>query len=213
MTTSNIPFLPQRITGLLLFLLLAGCGSSPTVQFYALKPEPASSSIRSNAISPETAKMAIKVGPADFPRALARSQIVTRSSDTQVKVDEYHVWSAPLENEFLRVLGDSLAKALETDRMVVYPAESAFPIDYTVLLNVVQFDGRLGQDVTLRLRWVIADSKGVAAGVGGFESSRNLSTDSYDALVAAHSALVVEFSQMLARKIETLAQASANPAH
>ena len=190
MTKPSIPRRSSLLLSIAFAALLAGCGSSPTVKYYTLSPQAMASS--------STTKLALKIGPAEFPRSLARSQIVTRSSSTQLKVDEYNVWAAPLENQFLRVLGDNLGAQLGTHRITVYPAEAASPIDYQLLLDVLQFDGVKGDSVTLRVRWSILQPDGTAVDDGLFDKTQSTGSGSYDGLVAAHSKLVATLAKTLA---------------
>jgi hypothetical protein len=176
--------------------LLAACGSSPAVKYYTLSPQATASN--------STTALALKVGPAEFPRALARSQIVTRSGSTQVKVDEYNVWAAPLDHQFLRVLGDNLGAELGTHRIVVYPAEAAFPVDYRLLLDVLQFNGVKGDSVTLRVRWSILRPDGTAVDDGLFNKTQTANGNGYDGLVTAHSKLVAALGKTLAAHLEKL---------
>jgi uncharacterized lipoprotein YmbA len=177
-------------------LLLMSCSHSPSVQFYRLTPTTASSSAA-------PLDLALMIGPAQFPRALARSQIVTRAGGNRVNVDEYHVWSAPLEYEFLRVLGDNIASDLQSDRIAVYPATPTFQVDYRILMDVLQFDGVPGDSVTLRVRWAIVPPEGEALALGTFEKVQPIdaSNDSYDALVAAHSAAIGELGRIITAKL------------
>ena len=185
-------------------LLLMSCGHSPSVQFYSLTPAAVSSSAAPLDLS-------LSIGPAQFPRALARSQIVTRAGGNKVNVDEYHVWSAPLEYEFLRVLGDNIAADVQSDRIAVYPATPAFQVDYRILLDVLQFDGIPGESVTLRVRWAFAPPVGEALAVGTFEKVQPTASDnSYNALVAAHSAAIGELARTLTAKLRELGKPPAN---
>jgi uncharacterized lipoprotein YmbA len=189
---------------------LAACGQSPTVKFYTLSPSGTSAAGGGSDLT-------VAVGPATLPPALDRKQIVTRASNTQVTVDEFNVWSAPLDFEFLRVLGDNIATGLHSDRVVVYPREAQFPLDYRVLLDVIQFDGTLGQSVVLRVRWTITDPGHAPAAIGTFETTQSIrgNDQSYDALVAAHSAAVGELGAAITAKLEALgkpAQKKSQPA-
>lgn len=191
--------LPLRFTALALIaasVILSSCGSSPAVKFYTLSPQTAAGTVSSN--------LAIKIGPADFPRALDRSQIVTRLSSTQQDVNQFNVWSAPLESQFLNVLGDNLGTTLGTYKIVVYPNESAMPIDYQVLLDVVQFDGETGGSVTLRMRWVIASTDGSEVQSGFFSKDQPTNGAGYDALVAAHSELIAALALSLGSSLQKL---------
>jgi uncharacterized lipoprotein YmbA len=195
--------LPLRYTLLALCMacaLLSSCGSSPAVKFYTLSPQASAGTASMN--------LAIKVGPTDFPRALDRSQIVTRMSSTQLEVNQFNVWSASLEGQFLNVLGDNLGTALGTYKVVVYPNESAIPIDYQILLDVIQFDGDTGGSVTLRTRWVITSTDGSVVDSGFFSDDQPTNGGDYDALVAAHSALVSALARSLASRLEKLSTTS-----
>lgn len=187
MTMPRTPRMSAHTAVIACALFLAACSHSPTVQFYSLQPAPVS-------VAGEPLDLALNIGPAQFPRTLARSQIVTRAGGSKVNIDEYHVWSAPLEYEFLRVLGDNIANDIQSDRIAVYPREAAFAVDYRITLAVLQFDGAPNDSVTLRVRWAIAPPGGEAVAVSTFQQVQpapaTSDEDSYDALVAAHSALI-----------------------
>ena len=189
------------LAAVVLAMALAACGHSPAVQFYSLQPAAANA-------TGAPLDLALSISPAQFPRALARSQIVTRAGGSRVNVDEYHVWSAPLEYEFLRVLGDDIASDTQSDRIAVYPKEAAFKVDYRVTLDVLQFDGVAGDSVTLRARWAIAPATGDAIAVGSFEQTEPAhaatEADNYDALVSAHSALIGDLGRLISAKLREL---------
>jgi uncharacterized lipoprotein YmbA len=123
-------------------------------------------------------------------------------------VDEYNVWAAPLEAAFLRVLGDDIAAELGSDHVAVYPVEAPFQVDYKVLLDVLQFDGVLGDSVSLRVRWVVMQS-GAAVTVKTFNNTQAVAEGdkSYDALVAAHSVAIGELIQVITAELLRLNRA------
>lgn len=198
MSTHSNHQIGALLAALVCAAVLAACSSSP-VQFYSLGSTPG---------SPAGAPLdlALSIGPVQFPRALARSQIVTRGEGNRVNVNEYHVWSAPLEYEFLRVLGDDIASDIQSDRIAVYPKEAAFKLDYRITLDVLQFDGVPGDSVTLRVRWAIAPPTGEAIAVGSFEQTRPTAAaeDDYNALAAAHSALIAELGAAITSQLRNL---------
>lgn len=187
---------PKTICQLVLLTFIAGllisCGSSPSVKYYTLSPQ---------ATGGSAMDITLKVGPVEFPRVLARNQIVTRVSDTQLNVDEYNVWSAPLENQFLQVLGDNLGTELGTHRIVVYPNEATFAIDYQLLLDVLQFDGSQGGSVTLRVRWAIATAEGKEVDSDLFVDEQTVNGGDYNGLVTAHSKLVAALAKTIAARL------------
>lgn len=200
MSINRIRQVALALAGVVCAWLLTACGHSPSVQFYSLTPSPGST-------NGTPLDLALSIGPAQFPRALARSQIVTRAGGSRVNVDEYHVWSAPLEQEFLRVLGDNIATDIQSDHISVYPREPAFSVDYRITVDVLQFDGVPDDSVTLRVRWIIAPPVGEAIAVGTFEKvqpAAATTADSYDALVTAHSAAISELALVITAKLREL---------
>jgi len=184
-----------------LTVFLSACGRSPAVKYYALSETLVTATA-------EPSEMAVTIGPASFPRSLVRNQIVTRQGDEQLKVDEFNVWSAPLQYEFLRVLGENVAAELNSDRIAIYPTPASFDVDYRVILDVIQFNGALGENVTLRVRWVIKPPGGEVLAVGSFTNTQTIAQGdkSYDALVAAHSAAIAELSQAITIKLRGLSK-------
>ena len=202
---SNTPRKPHRtrLAIVVFALCLVACGSSPEAEYYRLTPSPPGANTA-------PLDIALAIGPAQFPRTLARNQIVTRSGDNGINVNQYRLWSAPLEYEFLQLLGDNIGRELQANRIAVYPGAASFPIDYRVNLDVLQFDGVPGDSVTLRARWTIAPPVGEAVAVGSFDAIQQTAPgdSSYTALVAAHSALI---GQLSADIVEKLRQLHTNP--
>ena len=141
-------------------LLLTGPGcfnlgkntSAPT-QFYMLsamnKPEGRPS---------ETGRLTsafIGVGPIVTPAYLDRPQIVTRRADYEVGLADFANWAEPLKDSLGRVLAENLARELKTESVVLFPWTREVPVDYQVQLEVIRFDGPLGQKTVLEARWMI----------------------------------------------------------
>jgi uncharacterized lipoprotein YmbA len=187
------------VGAVLLAVLFIGC-SSPKVKFYTLSPTAV------NALATDK-QLAIAIGPTEFPRELMRKQIVTRSSANQIKVNQTHVWSASLQLDFDRTLADNVGTLLDSERVVPYPAQPRFTIDYRVLLDVRQFDGGLGDAVTLRGNWTAIDGAGDVVTVQNFSINQPTDGGSYEDLVAAHSAAIGSLSAEIANAL--IAQPSA----
>jgi len=190
--------------GVLLFVAcaLTAClgGRSPSVQFYNLS---ATQTAGGNAAAKDGP--AISVGPVVFPKSLRRPQIVVRTGPNSVHLDEFHRWAGSLESDFLNVLGANLGALLGTQRVSVYPAESRFPLDYRVGLQVERFDGAPGGVLVLSARWTVSrdgDADATAAGHSVIEEQ--VAGDSVDALVQAHDAAVGKLSREIADRIRSL---------
>ena len=86
----------------LCFLILAGCGSSPTVHYYALD------TIDNRVAQDDEGSAIISVGAFRMPEYLNRSQMVTRGPGAEIIVDEFNRWAEPLDNAMHRVLASNL---------------------------------------------------------------------------------------------------------
>jgi uncharacterized lipoprotein YmbA len=196
---------PARVA--LACLLLAGCfGGSARVRHYAMTPI-----ARPEAgVSTGLREIALAVGPLDLPRVLDRPQIVERAGENGFTYHDADRWGGSLESDFLRVLTDDLATLLGTSRVVSYPTEASFALDYRVRLDVQQFDGRRGEDVRLRVRWVVAPGDGgEALAVEQSTIREPVADSSFESLVAAHSAAVAQLGRDIASRVVELGSAKA----
>ena len=187
-------------------VLIAGCaGTSAPVELYTLSAMERSAA--QTELDESDAALAIAVGPASFPEFLDQPQIVTREGPNRLRSDEFHRWGGSLQADFLRVLGENLSILLKTNRIVVFPADSPFPVEFRVLLQVNQFEGALGKDVVLNARWVVTR---IADGERAFRVDQSLlrepvASKDYGALIAAKSKMVAALSREIADAIESLA--------
>jgi len=179
-----------------LMLFLYSCaGKSASSKFYVLSPLPQSK------VSAEEGKT-VGVFPVAMPDYLDRPQIVTRVSENELKIDEFSRWAEPLKESFTRALVQNLSGLLDTAKVLKTTGSSGFPMALQVGVEVVQFDGVLGGDVVLNVRWGLfeTESKKVVL------SKRSLfkeptSAATYEALVAAQSRAVAALGEEIAASI------------
>jgi uncharacterized protein len=130
-----------------------GCsltGGSDPVQFYVL-----TSQAEQTDRPPVTAEgLSIGVGPIDFPEYLVRPQLVTRLSDTELRLDEFSRWAEPIEDGFARSIGDNLVVLLGATVMD-YPWYSTRAPDFAVSIDVVRFELTAAGTASLISRWEI----------------------------------------------------------
>ena len=89
-------------------MALSACGgTSPPVKYYSLQPMPVSAGKASL-----PADVAIAVGPVGVPAAFDRPQIVTRDSDNNVNISDFHRWAGTLQEDIAAVLAENLASRL-----------------------------------------------------------------------------------------------------
>lgn len=179
---------------------LTGCASrSPDVRYYNLNAAAIDQSVSS-----ATSQLAVAIGPAEFPGALDRSQIATRTGPNRIEYDDFHRWANALSADFVTTIGSNLSRLLGTDRIVVYPDVSSFQINYRVTFAVQRFDATAGGDVTLETRWVLTDAMTrEAVAVRQFSTTQRAAEDDYDARAAAHSEAVATLSREIAAAIES----------
>lgn len=190
------------IQGVILVLALAvslsACaGKSASSQFYVLSPLPQSK-------LSEAGGTTIGVFPVAMADYLDRPQIVTRVSENEIKIDEFSRWAEPLKENFYTVLVDNLITLLNSEKVIKTAQNLGVPLTFQVGVEVVQFDGVLGGDVVLNVRWGLFESEGkklLLIKRSLFKEPTGAAT--YEALVAAESRAVAALSREIAESIKT----------
>jgi len=193
------------------FLLVAGgCGASTqSSSFYTL------SSIVKSETKTNVAKagqgMAIGIGPIKFPEYLEGSQIVTRTGRNSLELAEFHRWAGSLKKDFLRILAENLSILLSTDSVFLYPWRKSVPIDYQIVVEVFQLDGRPGENVLLVACWNIFSGDGKEVFLTRKSSFREpTGAGGYDAFVAAESRALANLSRDIALEIKAISEKNAS---
>jgi len=187
-----------HVVGLLLALTLclsACAGKSTSSKFYVLSAMPQS------ALSAAEGST-IGVLPVAMPDYLDRPQIVTRASENEIRIDEFSRWAEPLKESFTRALVQNLSSLLNTVKVIKTTANTGFPMALQVGVEVLQFDGALGGDVVLIVRWALFEADGkklLLAKKSSFKEPTG--AVSYEALVAAQSRAVAALSREIAEAI------------
>jgi uncharacterized protein len=186
--------------------IVSACGGSvtPPPNFFVLStPEGLAAE---KPTKKRSAEISLGVGPIVLPPHLDRPQIVTKSTRHKLDLDEFNQWAEPLKDNFTRVLAENLSILLGTDRVAVYPWRSSIPVGYQVSAEVVRFDGQLGGNSTLVVRWNVF-------GKGGREilfTRRSVFTKrsngtSFEGMVSAMSDTIAAFSREIAAATGALA--------
>jgi len=176
-------------------------GSSPTVSLYTMGSVP-SSSTTAAADGP-----AIGVGPIRVPRYLDRPDWVTRpeGSTARLEVDGARRWAGGFSANVLSVLAEDLGAKLATQRVVVYPADAPFPLDYRIAVDFQAFEAIGGEALELRANWVIRAGSGEGGPWSGQSTMRRpIAGGGPDALVAAHNEALDLLADAIAARIKSL---------
>lgn len=124
-------------------------------KFYILAPVPESS------VAPITPnpRLALGVGPVEFPAYLRRLSVVTRVGPHRLELSDDKRWAEPLDKNFTRVLSENLATELGTQRIEKYPWPLATKIDYQVEVDVQCFETNSDGQAQLAASWIIRDGR------------------------------------------------------
>lgn len=147
----------------------------------------------------------IGIGPVELPAYLDRQQVVTRVSANELHLAGFDEWAEPLGDNFTRVLMENLSILLSSGSFIILPIRGPEPIDYQVGVEVMRFDGSLGGDASLLVRWTIFgkdDKKLLLTRKSSFKEATGAS--GYEALVAAQSRTVEALSREIAGAIKGL---------
>jgi len=190
---------------LLAVLLLAGCaGQSPRVDFYVLSADAKAVT----GVAGSCSSQAISVGPVSWPRYLDQPRIITRVGTNRLEASEFNRWGGSLEDDFVRTAIENLSALLQSELVVNYRRSNHFSPVYRVEMVVLRFDGQLGGDVALDVKWgVINEATGKYELVTTSSIQRGTSGQDYDALVNASSMALSQLSEEIAAQLAQLCAA------
>jgi len=188
--------------GLVLALGLLGCASSPPSSFYTLSPLPSAEgrgTLNGGAVG-------IGLGPVTFPAFLDRPQIVSRDPGNRLALDEFHRWGGTLQDDFLRVWSENLSHLVGTSRIVIFPSEVRYPLDFRITADVLAFEGTPAGEALLKVRWAVLDpylEQALSVHENAYRQPLAEPVDE-SALIAALSAALANFSQDVADVVQRL---------
>ena len=189
----------------LLAVWLAGCaGQTPRSNFYMLTADATSRT----GLTGNCSAQAISVGPVSWPRYLDQPRIVTRVGTNRLDESEYNRWGGSLEDGFVRTLIKNLSNLLNSELVVNYRRSEHFSPVYRVEITVNQFDGQLGKDVILDVKWsILAEASRKLEVVRTSFIRKDISGPDYAALVNASSRAVAQLSEEIAAQLDRLCAA------
>jgi uncharacterized lipoprotein YmbA len=187
----------------LLAALLSGClGKSGPVEYFTLSDASPPPLAKLPGVRPD---LGVAIGALEMPRYLDRPELVTRDGTHRLEVWNEHRWAGSLRTDILRVLADDLGTLLGTARIAVFPVEPRFPPDFRVMLELLEFEGVPGEQVTLRARWTVAGADGRALAVEQVHVSERTASGAWEGLVAAQRAALGRVTRQIAERIAALA--------
>ncbi len=186
-------------------VILGGCAHTDPARFYILHS--LSSSKTDKQVIATEYDVPIVIGPIELREYLDRPQIVTRLSSNELKIAEFDQWAESLKNNISRVLAENISILLSTEDVFVYPWKRSELIEYQVIMEVIRFDGTLGGNVVLDTHWaILAGDEGKMLLIKKSSYSRPTGGEDYQALVAAKSQTLADFSRDIAQAINSITQ-------
>lgn len=142
----------MRIAVLILALFaVAGCGSSPKTNFFALSVAPGGDSSRS------TIAFAVQLVAVHIPPSLDRREMVRQLKGQSVEISDTDRWSAPLDEMIRNVLSQDLQNHLATGR-VILPNAPAPKGTAGIVVTLADFAADADGRITLSGSWTLLDA-------------------------------------------------------
>lgn len=184
--------------GMLITLLIAGCGRSPQVQFYTLTP-----------VVPSEASLLVKAAPSiaiaavTLPELVDRPQLVVADTGTKVAILETRRWAEPLKSAIPRLLAENLSRLINAEQISFYPQHAADRADYRVFVDFQRFEAT-DTTVIVDALWSIRSVKTDKSLSGRSRITEPIANAEFETLVAAYSRALAAVSRELARSVQTI---------
>lgn len=184
----------------------AGCASTstPASRFYTLAGTAAPAAPAAAA----RPGLAVDVGPVRVPALVDRPQIVVGAGANEVRLEEFHRWAVPLQEDLARVIADNLLALLGASRVSAFPqttgADTGAGADYRVAIEVQRFESEPGASAALDAAWTVRRLKDGREHPGRSGAREPVQDKSFEALAAAHSRAAARLSQDIAEIIRQL---------
>ena len=189
-----------KTLGLLLAAMLAGCLSSntPPSRFYTLTPEIEPAEVG----TAEIGVPIVGIGPFELPRYLMRPQMVVRTENNELILDEFARWGDGLDIQFVRIAAENVSLLSPATTAIPFPWRRHFEPDLRVVGNVNRFEADSAGTVRLEVQWAVVNLvTGETESV--HDSSYRATADASDpaAIAAAMSEVLADFSREAARDL------------
>ena len=128
-----------RVLALLGLAGLTACSSSPPTRFYTLSDTAPEG-------TPPSSVGLVRITGVSIPGELDRPELVRRVGPNQLSIAGLDRWAAPLDQAIQRALGDDINRRVPTP----VPGQQ-----YAVSVDIREFYGDAGCNVTLRAAWTV----------------------------------------------------------
>ena len=190
----------NRLAGAMLAMsigMLGACSTPVQERYFVLSPDDVSGPSGNGM----TAVMGI--GPITIPSHLDRSQIVTRSSDNRLVINQFDRWAEPLDENIQRVLIENLDRRLHPQRIETFPWNSRDGVVWQIVVDIGGFERQPDGSVQISARWKIVNfDSGETVVSERFSDSMMPRDTTTEGTVAAMSDLLARLSDSIARSYQ-----------
>jgi len=184
--------------------LATGCSSAPPTRFYVVTPLEGSAAAAPSPASAPVPGPGVVVAGVRLPQYLERPQLVTRSGDNQLQLQEFHQWGGNLAKDLTRVLAENLSQLLRSDAVVAAPHTLRVRPDYRVEVEVLRFERAEDARVHLTAKWWLmrgADGAPLVGPTTTLASEPLPAAPTFEPTVAAMSRAYGELARAIAQEI------------
>ena len=194
-----------RVTTIGMALIISACGSSPPVYYYTLEP------LESGYNRVETEFFSVGVGPLRSPDHLTRARFVTRGTNSEMIVDDFHRWVEPIDEAVHRIVSSNLDNLIDGAVVLAYPYPHYKGHDYRVIGRINRFDADSSGRVVLQIHWAVLNQDAdfvVRPKRSRYEHQASSASD-YGSIARAMSEALQSFSRDIAAELQqVLAESS-----
>lgn len=195
----------QWIAAAFICLTVAGCigGQSAPTQFYMLDPAVLAPASPTAVVGKPAVH--IVLDPVEIPEYLNRPQIVTHLDRAEYELDEFNQWMEPLGDNLTRVIAENLSEMLGADGIDILSMSGPFETDYTVTVQILRMDGKLGQGTVLVARWSLfnrSDNSLLLTTRSVFQET--VSDDTYQGFMQVQNRMIESLSRAIADGIKPI---------
>jgi hypothetical protein len=185
--------------------LAAGCSSAPPVRFYVVTP------LAGAAPAARAPGPGIVIAAVRLPEYLERPQLVTRSGDNLLQLEEFNQWGGNLAKDLTRVMAENLSLLLGSDAVVAAPHAPRKRPDYRIEIEVLRFERAGDARVHLAAKWWLqrgTDGSPLASPTTVLASEPLPAAAGAELTVAAMSGVYGELSRVIAQAVMRQEQAA-----
>ncbi len=148
------------------FALVFACGLFAGCSVLSPKPDLSQSYLLTGLtakVAPSPAPdlaLSLAVNSPEVPDYLDRPQMFIRLPGGQVSIDEFHRWTESMGPGFARVLAQDVTLFSDSAHVAAFPVPPGFGQEFELSVQILQFDGAPGGDVTLLAQWRISGPGG-----------------------------------------------------